>query len=220
MVLLARVRQKVFNAPRLAGNFGEAQNAAYPGPTMRDPLGPVEIEALRQRVQQLTALFFAIYQEVGPQFRQQVVIIARLEGRLSDLSRPQVQFNRSRKRASIERFRDQSAATRPLGFFFIAWNKVGSDGHHNDVARGGIRFQTARQFETVVARQLHVHQNQPRPELGEHCQGFRSVACCADFVALRRQYGAHQFQVHRVVVDDKNWISTHKGYTSPHSVKV
>jgi hypothetical protein len=119
------------------------------------------------------------------------VVIARLERRLRRLARAQVQFDGGRERARVDRLGDVAAAPRSMSPFFVARHAVSRAGNHNDVARGRVGFQAPRQLETVGARQLHVHQDQTRPEFGQHSSHFRPVPCCADVIAVRREHCPH-----------------------------
>ena len=58
------------------------------------------------------------------------------------------------------------------------------------------------------------------PELLEHRPGLRAIGGRANVVAVGGEHRAHRLQIHRVVVDDQNGISTHKRYRSSRPRKV
>ena len=96
------------------------------------------------------------------------------------------------------------------GAFAVASHGAGGQRHHADGLGFRILFDAPGHFQTVHAGQLKIGENQLGPVVGQHQQSVFGTFRGADLVTLMGQQQAHQLQIHRCVVHDKNWCSSHE----------
>ena len=135
----------------------------------------------------------------------------RRRGRYGRLSRgPGEQFfHPGSQGGGVDRFADVFVTAGAHGAIAVFLHGAGGKGDDFNGVSPGILFDLPGHLQTIHSGQLDVGQDELGPVVGQHLQGILRGFRGTDFIACVGQQKAHQFQVHRCVVYNKNWCSSH-----------